>query len=500
MSAARALRPATLVIVALVVPLLGGCSAALPEVARQLKTLTERLNPPRAEKPLDARHLDLAFKALAEGNYHRAETHLDYALTVNPDNPFALLNLGVVYQNTGQPERARAVYRRLIALQSGARAVSTTRLEYVGATVAEIARANLDRLDGKGAAASPAVPEGGDPMAAAARFAALARLRDAGLIAPDEYAARRRANLGALLPLTGPHPAAGLARPAPRVADIAARLRTIASFRDLGALTEAEYLGERTAILDALMPMPKVYVAPSGAPAPAAAPARALARLDRLRAEGLISGDESARERAALLGTPASAGPTAATEAMPPPSGDATAAPPPSGDATAAPPPSGETTVAPAATGAAADGPAPPGAATVEPPQAAVARSPKAAAEGSPEASAAAPSAEATAAPFADPAPTALGAIAPAAGGAGFGLHLASFRTPERAEHRWQTLKTAHAASLAGLAARVERVDLGPEKGVFFRLVAGPLADAATAESRCGALRREALYCRPVSF
>ena len=115
------------------------------------------------------------------------------------------------------------------------------------------------------------------------RFTTLARLRDAGLISPAEYAERRGANLGALMPLTGPAPSAALTRPAPPAEDVIGRLRTIGAFRAAGALSDAEFAAERIAILDALMPATgggAPFVAP--APGIAATPTRGRTPVDDL--------------------------------------------------------------------------------------------------------------------------------------------------------------------------------------------------------------------------
>ncbi len=74
-----------------------------------------------------------------------------------------------------------------------------------------------------------------------------------------------------------------------------------------------------------------------------------------------------------------------------------------------------------------------------------------------------------------------------------YAVHLASYRSEDTARRGWDALSFQPA--LAGLEPRVERVDLGPEKGAFLRLKAGPLADREAAERRCAALVAEGLYC-----
>ncbi|MCX5878996.1 MAG: tetratricopeptide repeat protein, partial [Deltaproteobacteria bacterium] len=42
------------------------------------------------------------FQEISRKNYGQAEVNLKKALSINPDNPYALLNMGVVYQETGR--------------------------------------------------------------------------------------------------------------------------------------------------------------------------------------------------------------------------------------------------------------------------------------------------------------------------------------------------------------------------------------------------------------
>ncbi len=84
------------------------------------------------------------------------------------------------------------------------------------------------------------------------------------------------------------------------------------------------------------------------------------------------------------------------------------------------------------------------------------------------------------------------------ADGKGYAVHLASFRTREAAQREWKRLGAAYGKLLGGLDARFPRVDLGAEKGVYYRLLAGPLADAKRARALCKALRKHKVECRVV--
>src|SRR3546814_16201279 len=59
----------------------------------------------------------------------------------------------------------------------------------------------------------------------------------------------------------------------------------------------------------------------------------------------------------------------------------------------------------------------------------------------------------------------------------------------------WSRLHAAHPAVLAAASHRVERVDLGPGKGVFYRLQVGPHATAAAAGDMCVRLKAQSVDC-----
>lgn len=86
------------------------------------------------------------FEELLRGNYQQAEKYLEEALSLNPVNPYALLNMGVVYQNTGRISQARLMYIKVIAHNPDATAIRSSRRESTGKTVVEIARENLQSL------------------------------------------------------------------------------------------------------------------------------------------------------------------------------------------------------------------------------------------------------------------------------------------------------------------------------------------------------------------
>ena len=75
-------------------------------------------------------------------------------------------------------------------------------------------------------------------------------------------------------------------------------------------------------------------------------------------------------------------------------------------------------------------------------------------------------------------------------------LHLASFRSEASAKQAWQDAIGNNKASLASLKSIIRRVDLGPEKGIFYRLMAGPFKSLSDAEAICIQLKQNNQFCR----
>ena len=76
----------------------------------------------------------------------------------------------------------------------------------------------------------------------------------------------------------------------------------------------------------------------------------------------------------------------------------------------------------------------------------------------------------------------------------GYRLQLGAVRTPEIAKSEWERVKRQNGDLLGSLSVSVERADLG-ERGVFYRIHVGPIADAAQAERLCAQLRQRGVGC-----
>lgn len=106
---------------------------------------------------------------------------------------------------------------------------------------------------------------------------------------------------------------------------------------------------------------------------------------------------------------------------------------------------------------------------------------------------AAAPRKGTTAAAAAPQKATAAAAPAAIAGGR-IQVRLASLRTPEEARTEWARLKHENADLLGSLTAVAVRTDLG-DKGIYYRIEAGPFANMTAAERLCGEMKRRNLGC-----
>lgn len=291
---------------------------------------------------------ELGIAELAKGNYVTAEGYFQKALKANPRDVHALIGAGILYQNTGQFVRAREMYEAVLAIRpddseqfvmwseiatrpasqiasvnlslletggSSNAAVSATPTTasvggapsgqaFLGRTAPEVASAPLGATEAGLSSLSAPIEVGkftGPDVNIVSRFATLKALRDQGLVTEDEYQRRRQSNIGALLPLTSPPPAAGLDRPVPSTEQISARLQAIGRALEMRAISVSQHAAERAVILDALMSAAPVVVAePAPTPSGLLEAADSVRRLELLRDSGYISSEEYARERQAI--------------------------------------------------------------------------------------------------------------------------------------------------------------------------------------------------------
>lgn len=74
-------------------------------------------------------------------------------------------------------------------------------------------------------------------------------------------------------------------------------------------------------------------------------------------------------------------------------------------------------------------------------------------------------------------------------------LQLAALRSKAAVDRAWKRLQERHRNLLAGLRLTVERKDLGPPKGVYYRLLAGPIDDRKKARRLCADLEKRKVGC-----
>jgi len=95
----------------------------------------------------DMRLSNRALQEIKRGNYKEAENLLDKALSKNPDNPYAILNMGVVYFNTDRREQAREMFNKVIDKSEKEKAQDSNESWAVGKELVEISKQNLEYMD-----------------------------------------------------------------------------------------------------------------------------------------------------------------------------------------------------------------------------------------------------------------------------------------------------------------------------------------------------------------
>ena len=78
-------------------------------------------------------------------------------------------------------------------------------------------------------------------------------------------------------------------------------------------------------------------------------------------------------------------------------------------------------------------------------------------------------------------------------------LQLGALRSKDAVDKAWKRLRERHRDLLSGLGLAIERKDLGPPKGVFYRLLAGPVGDRKKARRICADLQKRHVGCLVVT-
>jgi outer membrane protein OmpA-like peptidoglycan-associated protein len=102
--------------------------------------------PPQSSEQHEADLVRNGYAAMSAEDYATAENLFRQALAMNHLNPYTLLNLGVVYHQTGRYEDARRTYQTLIDLKPSETAVATNVKGYSGKKLVDLARINMTKL------------------------------------------------------------------------------------------------------------------------------------------------------------------------------------------------------------------------------------------------------------------------------------------------------------------------------------------------------------------
>lgn len=74
-------------------------------------------------------------------------------------------------------------------------------------------------------------------------------------------------------------------------------------------------------------------------------------------------------------------------------------------------------------------------------------------------------------------------------------IQLGSLKSYDLAESEWKRLSKKHPDVLRGLDPIIQKVDLGEEKGIYYRLRTGPFVDMEKANAVCSALKEQKAQC-----
>jgi general secretion pathway protein D len=95
----------------------------------------------------DMRLSNKGLKEVKKGNFQEAEKYLQKALSIKPDNPYAVLNMGVVYFNTDRKEQARENFNKVISIAEKENAQDSNENWAVGKELVEISKRNLEYMN-----------------------------------------------------------------------------------------------------------------------------------------------------------------------------------------------------------------------------------------------------------------------------------------------------------------------------------------------------------------
>lgn len=408
---------------------------------------------------------------LMKGNFLPAEAHFDQALNADPRNAYALLGKAMIYQNTGQATRARSMYEAVLALRPDATMNILVLQDNTPRSLGEVASVNLSMIDSGGVLGSMAsgaagvdkpVQLGGQPGQGVGM-----RGGDFGTMAPasNNSVSFRQGDFQAG---NGSIPQLGLDE---GTRNVVSRFETMRDLLDQGLITPEEYRVRRARNVGSLLPLSTaVPAAGLDRPVPSSAQVsgrlRAIGRALEMRA---ITIEQHAAERRMILDALMPETPLVLENPAVPPQGLMASA-----DAVRRLEGLKEEGLISSdeyskERNAIERGLQP------QPPSAGMMKDTKMMADGAPKSMTA---------------PRSVSRSGPQPA-----VHLASYKSQRDASRGWTQLRRAHRNLLGSLESEITEVNLGPGKGVFYRLLAGPLDSRAAQQRLCQQLKAKKQFC-----
>ena len=297
-----------------------------------------------------AKEASKATLAYSQGDFNKADEHVQMSLRQNPKNTQALMVGALTAEKTGRLNRARQYYEDLIIVGEN----ETTILGSTDGTpqkMSDIAKKRLRRLnmqqsefmiedkDGTmtfNISKEAAARQGKSAMEEAlfvrnqqliasnqadadadikavevlfddneknviSRFLIMKELAEKDMITKQEFLAARQANIGGLLPLTNKAPAFGINAPVPSPDLIIERINSLKGAVEARAITPQEFSAERDLIIKAILPPePRVRMKPKAPAKDILTAAKDLRKLEVISELGLVTQNEKAQEQKAI--------------------------------------------------------------------------------------------------------------------------------------------------------------------------------------------------------
>ena len=114
--------------------------------AQKLCNMFLSVSPHYAALKKDMKWIDDGYNYLVAKDYDQAEFCFKKALSINSDNPYAFLNLGVVYERQGNTGEAIKMYQKVIELNPKIVVKESTDPQKTGYTLVDLAKDNLKKL------------------------------------------------------------------------------------------------------------------------------------------------------------------------------------------------------------------------------------------------------------------------------------------------------------------------------------------------------------------